>query len=180
MKKLMRHYDLVIFGREEISSGLRITRSGLGRHVRRILQMGISVVIAQADRVLSDILICSAVGEPGKEDVRIGGRLARLTGANATVLHVRSQNEAPDQKRRSELHLQQALSTLQTFGVKSDSMIGIEPAVDFIIEQANSGKFDLVVIGAPPPASSRLLSQDAASQIVSGTTCPILIVPMPG
>jgi nucleotide-binding universal stress UspA family protein len=57
-------------------------------------------------------------------------------------------------------------------------MIGTEPAVDFILEQANSGNFDLVVIGAPPPSSSRLMLQDAASQIVSGTFCPVLIVPM--
>ncbi len=72
------HYDLVILGKEESS---RTAGTGLGRHVRRLLEIGISVVIAQEDRQLSRILICSAVGEPGKADVRIGGRLARLTGA---------------------------------------------------------------------------------------------------
>jgi sulfate transport system ATP-binding protein len=171
------HYDLVIVGRKEATDYLLIGRTGLGRHVRRILRIGIPVVIAQEDRVLSRILICSAVGEPGKADVRIGGRLARLTGATATVLHVPSTEEAPDQKRRSEIHLRQALSTLETFGVKSESLIGTEPAVDFILEAAEKGNYDLIVIGAPP-LSSRIRVQDAASQIVHGTSRPVLIVPM--
>lgn len=168
------HYDLIILGRKE--SALRYG-TGLGRHVRRLLEWGIAVVIAQEDRQLSRILICSAVGEPGKADVRIGGRLARLTGATATVLHVPRPQEAEDQKKRSELHLQQALSTLQTFGVKGDIMIGKEPFVDTILEQAESGNYDLIVIGASPPGPSRFLSHDAASQIVNGTSRPVLIVP---
>lgn len=171
------YYDLVILGRKEIST--LMPRAVLGRHVRRLLERGIPVVIATQDRQLSHILICSAVGEPGKADVRIGGRLARLTGANATVLHVRREGEPEDQWKRSERHLQQALSTLQTFGVKSDSMIGKEPAVEFIVEQANTGNYDLIVIGAPPPGtSSRFLLHDAASNIVEGSSLPVLIVPM--
>jgi sulfate transport system ATP-binding protein len=169
------HYDLVILGRKESSL---LYGTGLGRHVGRLLEWGIPVVIAQEDRQLSRILICSAVGEPGKADVRIGGRLARLTGANATVLHVRRQGEAEDQRKRSELHLQQALSTLQTFGVKGDTMIGKEPFVDFILKQAESSNYDLIVIGASPPGrASRFFSHDAASQIINGTSRPILIVP---
>ncbi len=169
------HYDLVIVGRRGLAG-----RTGLGRHVRRLLQMGIPVVIVQQSREkLSRILICSSVGEPGKADVRIGGRLARLTGAAATVLHVRGQNEPPDQQKRSELHLHQALSTLQTFGVKGDSMIGEEPAVEFILKEAENKDYDLIVVGAPSPQStSRRFLQDAASQIVTGTSRPVLVVPM--
>jgi nucleotide-binding universal stress UspA family protein len=95
------------------------------------------------------------------------------------VLHVGREQEPEDQRRRNELHLQQALSTLQTFGVKGESMIKKEPAVDSILESAESGSYDLIVIGAPSPqAKSRLLLQDAATQIVTGTSRPVLIVPM--
>jgi hypothetical protein len=38
-------------------------------------------------RRFSRFLICSNVGEPGKVDVLVGGRLARLVGAEVTVLH---------------------------------------------------------------------------------------------
>jgi sulfate transport system ATP-binding protein len=171
------HYDLLLLGRKESATRRGI---GLGRHVRRLLEIGIPVLIVQEPRhKLSQILICSAVGEPGKADVRIGGRLARLTRSHATVLHVRMRNESEDQRKRSELHLQQGVSTLQTFGVRSDTVIGEAPAVDFILEQADKGNYDLIVIGAPPARFSRFPAQDdAATQILAGTTRPVLIVPM--
>ena len=169
------HYDIVVLGRKE---NAEITRNSLGRHVRSILEMGIPVIIAQQDRLLSRILICSAVGEPGKADVRMGGRLARLTGAAATVLHAETEEELAFERARNQMHLQQALSTLETFGVKSDILIGKEPAVEFILEQAEKGNYDLIVIGAPPPESHTMFLQDSASKIVAGTPLPVLIVPM--
>lgn len=171
------HYELVVIGRKE--RPLK-TLVGLGTTVRTILQhVGVPVLLVQAPRPdWSRILICSAVGEPGKADVRIGGRLARLTGARATVLHV-GEPENEDHQRRIQRHLDQALSTLDTFGVKSDFKIGQEPAVEYILEEARSGDYDLIVIGAPAPDSDHLLYwHDFTSEIVNGTTRPVLIVPM--
>lgn len=164
------HYEMVVLGRKE--KPLR------ERTVRMILQrLGIPVLVVQEEiKTLSRFLICSAMGEPGKVDVRIGGRLARLVGAEATVLHV-SKGGNGDQRKRTEFHLEQALSTLETFAVKADSKIGTEPAVDYILKEANSGNYDLIVIGASH-TPTRIPWQDAASQIVAGTTLPVLIVPM--
>jgi nucleotide-binding universal stress UspA family protein len=169
------HYDLVILGRKESSM---IAGAGLGRHVRSLLQIGIPVVIAQQGRQLSRILICTAVGEPGKADVRLGGRLARLTGAFATVLHAAPEDEQVFDRTRNEMHLQQAISTLQTFGVKSDIQIGKGPAVRSILEHAEKGNYDLIVVGAPPPEATSRFFLDSASKIVNGTSLPVLIVPM--
>lgn len=165
------HYEMVVLGRKE--KPLRETT------VRMILQrLGIPVLVVQEQiKTLSRFLICSAMGEPGKVDVRIGGRLARLVGAEATVLHVSRGGENGYERKRTELHLEQALSTLETFAVKADSKIGAEPAVDYILKEANSGNYDLIVIGASH-SSTRIPWQDAASQIVSGTILPVLIVPM--
>jgi ABC-type sugar transport system ATPase subunit len=164
------HYEMVVLGRKE--KPLR------GTTVRMILQrLGIPVLVVQEQiKTLSRFLICSAMGEPGKVDVRIGGRLARLVGAEATVLHV-SKGANGDQRKRTEFHLEQALSTLETFAVKANSKIGTEPAVEYILNEANSGNYDLIVIGASH-SSTRIPWQDAASQIVAGTTLPVLIVPM--
>src|SRR5262249_18027645 len=164
------HYEMVILGRRD-----KPLRAGT---IRRILrQVGIPVLVVQEQtQSFSRFLICSAVGEPGKVDVRIGGRLARLVGASATVLHVGS-NETGHQLRRTERHLMQALATLESFGVKAESKIGNEPFVDYILGEADSGNYDLIVIGAPQSVS-RIPWQDAASQIVSNTKVPILIVPM--
>jgi sulfate/thiosulfate transport system ATP-binding protein len=170
-------YELVVLGRKE--RPLKSIR-GLGTIIRSLLQrVAVPILLVQDSRPdLANILICSAVGEPGKADVRVGGRLARLVGANATVLHAGSR-QSEDEKMRTSRHLEHALSTLDTFGVKSDYKIGQEPAVEYILNEANSGKYGLVVIGAPAPDSGRLLYwHDFASEIVNGTTVPVLIVPM--
>jgi nucleotide-binding universal stress UspA family protein len=173
------HYDLVILGRHSSTHETKLM--GLGRTVRHLLeQVRIPVLIVQKPRsTLARILICSAVGEPGKADVRIGGRLASLTGALATVLHVGNPGRTAEQRRRAEQHLRQALSTLESMGVTSESKIGEEPALEHILREVVEGEYDLVVIGAPAPrATRRLRWHDLAEQIVKGAHRPVLIVPM--
>ena len=46
------------------------------------------LVVQGEPATFSRILICTAVGEPGKADVRVGGWLARRLGAEVTLLHV--------------------------------------------------------------------------------------------
>ncbi|MCI0615841.1 ATP-binding cassette domain-containing protein [bacterium] len=171
------HYEFVVVGKKERPlKGM----TALGTTIRMILnQVGVPVAIVQVPKLsISNMLICSAVGEPGKADVRVGGRLARLLGASTTVLHV-SDDETEDQRRRTELHLEQALSTLESFGVKAESKIGKQPFVEYILNEATSGNYDLIVIGAPGPESAqRLYWHDAVTEIVNGTTVPVLIVPM--
>jgi sulfate transport system ATP-binding protein len=171
------HYDLVILGRHARSH----ETMGLGKTVRHLLeQLRMPVLIVQKPRsTLARILICSAVGEPGKADVHIGGRLASLTGALATVLHVGHPGETPEQRRRAEQHLHAALSTLEAMGVTSESKIREEPALEHILREVEEGEYDLVVIGAPAPrATRRLRWHDLAEQIVKGAHRPVLVVPM--
>lgn len=164
------HYDLVILGRKD--KPLRELT------IRKILhQVGIPVLVVQEPQeILSNFLICSAVGEPGKVDIRVGGRLARMVGAGATVLHV-SRSNREDERIRTQRHLEQALSTLETFGVKSTSKIANEPPLQAILNEANSGNHQLIVIGAPQ-SSYRTPWHDFADEVVNGTKIPVLIVPM--
>lgn len=164
------HYEMVILGRP--------TKPLRAPTIRQILQQsGIPVLVVQKPvERFKHFLICSAVGEPGKADVRAGGRLARMVGATVTVLHVGG-DFGLEQKKRTDRHLEQALSTLETLGVKGDSKIANGPAVDVILKEAVSNAYDLIVIGAPHSAQ-RLIWQDAAGKIVSNTQVPVLIVPM--
>jgi sulfate transport system ATP-binding protein len=173
------HYDLVVLGRRARSRETKLM--GLGRTSRHLLEhVRIPVLIAQKPRsTLARILICSAVGEPGKSDVRIGGRLASLMGAHATVLHVDNPLRTAEQQRRTEQHLREALSTLESMGVTSESKIREEPALKHILQEVVEGEYDLVVIGAPAPRTPRRLRwHDLAGQIVKGAHRPVLVVPM--
>jgi sulfate transport system ATP-binding protein len=170
------HYEIVVVGKKERPiKGM----TALGTTVRMILNQGVPVVIVQGPtHEIKNMLICSSVGEPGKADVRVGGRLARLFGASTTVLHV-SDDVTEEERNRIALHLEQALSTLESFGVTATSKIGKEPFVEYILEETSTGNYDLIVIGAPgPQTADRFYWSDAVTEIVNGTKVNVLIVPL--
>ena len=83
-------YDLLVVGtrgRHGITSFL------LGSTAERIArQSGTPVLLVQGKGdAVERILACTAGGEPGLAAARLAGRVARLTGARVTVLHVMSQ-----------------------------------------------------------------------------------------
>jgi nucleotide-binding universal stress UspA family protein len=77
-------YEVVAMGRGD-------SREQLGSTARQVLEQAhLPVLLVQDTRDrLEKILICTAGGQPGKSDVRFGGRLARRTAARVTVFHVR-------------------------------------------------------------------------------------------
>jgi sulfate/thiosulfate transport system ATP-binding protein len=170
-------YELVILGRGD-NSGTR--SGGIGSTAHRVLaQAEVPVLLVSAPREnIGRILICTAAGEPGKSDVRFGGRLARRTGATATVLHVRSPQTSAKDRARADKHLSQAKASLSVLGVKSEIRVEEGPALKSILAEAEAGDYDLMVIGAPT-ASARQQMTDLASQIIAATERPVVVVPMP-
>jgi nucleotide-binding universal stress UspA family protein len=83
-------YDLVVVGTRGRHG---ITRFLLGSTAERIArQASAPVLLVQGDSEAVDrILACTAGGEPGLAAIELAGRVARLTGAPVTVLHVMSQ-----------------------------------------------------------------------------------------
>ncbi|MBM4464458.1 MAG: ATP-binding cassette domain-containing protein [Chloroflexi bacterium] len=168
-------YELVVLGRG---------RDGLGSVAQQILKRTETpVLLVQETRPqIARVLICTAVGEPGKTDVRFGGRVARRTRAAVTVFHVVRPGAAPWERARAEQHMAAAQAVLDTLGVAAETKItGQRPEgrVADIAAEAEAGDYDLIVIGAPAwqhPARSRWT--DFASQIVRSTSRPVLIAPM--
>jgi nucleotide-binding universal stress UspA family protein len=170
------HYEVVVVAR-----GDEIADDTLPPGVRELLErIGIPVLIVPRSRPsIGRVLICSAVGEPGKADILFGGRLASLAGASATLFHVSPARATPEQRAKAERHLRHGVFTLEALGVASEYKIGEEPAVEGILAQAEARDCDLIVIGAPAPRSRRrLVWHDLAARIVSGSTRPVLLVPM--
>jgi sulfate transport system ATP-binding protein len=184
-------YELVILG----SAG----GASLGETASRVARaLYVPVLIVPSPRpAIRRILICTALGEPGKADIEFGGRIARRAGASVTILHVR-----PESSRRVDLaaseeaaisrdlqpagaaHLEKGLKTLDRLTVTGQVKVRYGHIVDEIFAEAESGDYDLIVIGAhgggargrpPRPADA---THDIAHAVVSRARLPVLMVPL--
>jgi nucleotide-binding universal stress UspA family protein len=112
------------------------------------------------------VLICVAVGEPGKEDVSFAGRLARHLGAEATILTVMREHErrpegAPHPtpaEALAERFLNGNVRTLWRLGVTASTRIRYGNVRDEILAELAEGRHDLLVLGTPLPRRGGELS----------------------
>ncbi|MCW5848861.1 MAG: ATP-binding cassette domain-containing protein [Anaerolineae bacterium] len=136
-----------------------------------------TLVVKDKDYPLERILICTAAGEPGKSDVRIGGRLARQVGAAVTLFHVTRGASQPTPLARS--HLERAAATLRALNVPTE--VRFRPAqtpAAGILAEAREGGYGLVVVGSHGPHSRSVFGlDDVTRQVLSGTDRPVLVVP---
>jgi sulfate transport system ATP-binding protein len=123
------------------------------------------------------ILICTAVGEPGKADVRVGGWLARRLGSEVTVLHVPTGGAEPAPWVKA--HLDAGLATLRALEVHGRSALRpAHTAVQGILAEAKEGGYDLIVLGrhARRPGE-RSRRDDVTLRILAESGRTVLIVP---
>jgi sulfate/thiosulfate transport system ATP-binding protein len=126
---------------------------------------------------LSRLLICTAAGEPGKGDVRVGGRLARRLGASVTLLHVATEPAKVSQATKS--HLERAAATLHALDVPCEIHVRHAAApVEGILQEAREGNHDLIVVGNQGPEARRPFSpHHVTSQVIARSRIPMLVVP---
>jgi nucleotide-binding universal stress UspA family protein len=168
------HYELVVLGRGGDEPG------GQEGIARSLLGAGVSVLLVrEPPPTFRRILICTAAGEPGKSDVLFGGRVARRTGARATVLHVARPDLDGAAVERAKRHLARAVATLDALGVPAEAKVAPGGATAQILAEAQAGDYDLLVIGAPAPRSPRRLTWgEVTMDIVERSERPVLLVPM--
>lgn len=151
----------------------------LGETLMTILEhTDVPVLITKGERTrLERILICTAAGEPGKSDVRVGGRLARRLGATVTLLYVARETGGVTPLTRS--HLDRAAATLKATDVESEVRIRTAPTpLAGIMAEASEGDYDLIVIGAHGPKSRmRFRPNDVMLQVLATAQTHVLVVP---
>jgi sulfate/thiosulfate transport system ATP-binding protein len=136
------------------------------------------VLVVKGERTsIKRILICTAAGEPGKSDVKVGGRLARRLGASVTLLYITRESTEPGALAQS--HLEQAARTLRVQDIESNVQIRqAATPVEGILAEAESGDYDIVVLGSHGPRStSRFRVNDVTMQVLSEIERPVLVVP---
>jgi len=139
-------YDFVLVGAGEIEASRRRGQSELGEEL--VSRISTPLLLARGrPRKLERILICTAVGEPGKADVRAGGWLARRLGATVTLLHV--SGAAPMPLPLVRTHLERGIATLRELGVAGAfSVREAEAPIEGILAELRERPHDLVVVGA--------------------------------
>jgi nucleotide-binding universal stress UspA family protein len=123
------------------------------------------------------IIICTAVGEPGKGTVRFGGWLAFRLRAETRLLHVsRTGREASATVRA---HLDAGIATLRALEVSATAQVRAARApMEGILEEAAEWDADLVVIGGHGPLSRSVTARDDVTlQMLARSERPVLVVP---
>ncbi len=165
-------FDIAVLGLEPQRSDRRGERLASARH-HLLLVPGPAAVPRR-------LLICVAVGEPGKADVRFAERFAWQLGAAATVLTVLP---AGDPESDPPAHVARFLEacerTLTARGVVGRSLVRRGPALREIRAEIEAGGHDLAVVGAPLPADPG--RPEPFAGVVGGLLgepppCPVLIV----
>jgi sulfate transport system ATP-binding protein len=141
---------------------------------------------AVPDITPSRVLVCVAVGEPGKSDVAFAGRLSRHFRAEMTILTVLPEEErghgSPSQaESQAERFLLGNSRTLWRLGVNVSTRIRYGTVREQILEQLAEGQHDLLVLGAPLPGRDGTLSLGGlvGRVLPDLKTCPVLIVRSP-
>ncbi|HXF38143.1 MAG TPA: ATP-binding cassette domain-containing protein [Blastocatellia bacterium] len=149
----------------------------LGKTLMTVLRHSdVPVLVAKGDRTkIERVMICTAAGEPGKSDVREGGRLARRLGAKVTLVYV---NVGPgDVSSLTRSHLDRAAATLKATDVEADLRIRNAPsAIAGILSEAREGNHDLIVIGAHGPRT-RIRFNDVMLQVLATVDQHVMVVP---
>jgi nucleotide-binding universal stress UspA family protein len=184
-------YDLAVFGpmRERWSRWMRLRpRSSLSA------QLPISSLLVRGTaEQIQRVLICAGGDKTVIEDAQLTARLARRTGATATVLHVLSQmpmvfGVRSPRERVTEafaatgspeiVNMNTAIETLREGGVMAEIKVRIGLVIDEIAAELQQGEYDLLVIGAHRSQTlvERLLFEDVTKDILGHSPIPVLVV----
>ena len=145
------------------------------------LEVGHLLFVSRPCEVPSRILVCVAIGEPGKVDVRFAERLAWRLDAEVTLLTVLSERdeEVPEHVTR---FLEASARVLSTRGVRTRTVVRRGAPAAEILEELSQGGHQFLVVGAPLASrSERLKLEDGVVGRIlrSRPSAPVIVVRAP-
>jgi sulfate transport system ATP-binding protein len=138
-------YDLVVLGWEP-REGREVAGALLGAGAEHLL------LVPGPTSVPSRVLVCVAVGEPGKRDVAFAARLVRHLGAEVTVMTVLDpHSDTAAAREAARRFLEGGVRTLARLGVHAVARVRTGEPEGEIRAQLDEGEHDLLVMGSPLP-----------------------------
>jgi sulfate/thiosulfate transport system ATP-binding protein len=167
-------YDLVVLGWEE-GEGSEIAGAALAAGAEHLL------LVPAPKPVPARILVCVAVGEPGKRDVAFTGRLARHLGAEVTVMTVVEGNGDSNAREAARRFVEGGVRTLSRLGVQAAACVRTGEPEEEIRAQVTEGQHDLLVLGSPLPRyGDRMELRGLLRHLLErGLEYPVLVVRSP-
>jgi nucleotide-binding universal stress UspA family protein len=122
------------------------------------------------------ILVCTAVGEPGKTVIRMAGWLARNLGASVTLFHAQLGQGEPAFVRA---HLERGLAALRAMDVPCELVLRpADSATEGILAESARSGAEMIAIGAPGPRrGSGPPRDDVVLKVVAASRGAVLVVP---
>ena len=168
---LVRAYDLVVAALPS-KDGVELAESALAAGDHHLL------LVSKPGPVPQRLLICVAVGEPGKADVGFAGRLARHLGAAARILTVLPDGGGAGTDRElAERFLAASARTLGRMGVPASTALRRGAVREEIDAELAEGGHDLLVLGAPlPDAGGGFDLSGLVGRLIREAERPVLMV----
>ena len=161
-------YDLIVLTRGSGDASETVQRLlDAGKHHVLLAPRGGATLPTSA-------LICVAGTEPSKEDALFAGHLCQQLGAAITLLTVQTDDTARQgDPARAQRFLDAAVRSLALLAIPATTLVRAGPLVDIITGEMATGKYGMLVLGAPlhPLSSARI-----RAFVVNESDYPVLIV----
>ncbi len=167
-------FDLVVlgWGRERRAEALQAILEAGEQHL---------FLVREERPVPQRVLVCVAVGEPGKEDVQFAARLIRHLGASGTLLSVLPPGASDEEERRAQRFLDAGVRSMELLGVTGKSVRRRGAVREQVAMEVVAGAHDMLVLGAPlTPREGRIRLSGIAEGLLEDTgSLPVLVVRSP-
>ncbi len=167
-------FDLVVlgWGRERRAEALQAILEAGEQHL---------FLVREERPVPQRVLVCVAVGEPGKEDVQFAARLIRHLGASGTLLSVLPPDASDEEERRAQRFLDAGVRSMELLGVAAKSVRRRGGVREQVAMEVVAGAHDMLVLGAPlTPREGRIRLSGIAEGLLEDTgSLPVLVVRSP-
>jgi K+-sensing histidine kinase KdpD len=170
-----RPYDLVFLG-WDARGGRELAEAALAGGAEQLL------FVPGESPVPARMLVCVAVGEPGKRDVAFTARLSRHLGAETTVMTVLPEGQEDEAARdAARRFVEGGVRTLEGLGVRAVGRVRSGDPEREIRAQLVEGGHDLLVLGSPlPRRGDRLELRGLLRRFLEeGPDRPLLVVRSP-